>query len=620
MPSPDPFRIFNPNESLASAMASNLVDGIAGVDSNQTEASAEIEEARAMCRAGNPFPLIALQWPEFVVKGPECRFFEGVEGDKVNPCLRFDWWQRLIFTAFFDPIYPEIFVKGCTGPGKGACVAIAVCLDFDVRDVAMWNITADTNKHASEVMFGEIMMWRKKMESPCYARELATAILANERKFITVLNPEKSSNGESFSGRHGSKYIFDESSSVPDVFYENACKNATKIVCISNPRTKVGFFRAGFRGLKSENKTGVTMGILGKRLCVTIGGLDCSNVKHERIKDPKSPVGGITIQGVEYPEGELIEDHHFQQVKALIPGQMDLNQYRSILKNAVEAWKKQCFALGMFPDEDPVLQFIMQSWLTKQFLYHDNNYLDIEVNSFGLDVARSLDGDNTTLSCGSWGGVRDIHKFKLETYPKIADRVIGIVGDYGLNLLDGTNPICIDYGGGYGSGVGDWIGPLGAWVIPQIPGGRAEVVPELYQNQRTEDYALLALRLDPAREWIDQPFGLPNESNLSEELLAVTKVWDKAMTRFGTLPKDAMKLAFQDGRSPDSGDSVALMFRAVRALEDMDGMLRSSVVSGELIVSHAGQTRSNESAGAVSRKANEVIDDLLGYYKERNRR
>lgn len=609
-------------KSTTQKAAQSLIDSLSGDKVLSNGDPDFVTEARKLCKSGNPFPLIALQWPEFLVTGDDCKYFEGDDGNAINPCLRFDWWQRLIFSSFFSVQYPEIFVKGCTGPGKGACIAIAINLDFDVCSDVMWNITADTNKHAQEVMFGEIVKWRHRMVHPCAARVLTSAIISNERKFITVLNPEKSTEGESFSGRHGSKYMFDEASSAPDMFYEMAVKNACKIVCSANPRKKTGFFRAAFNGLADENKTGTVMGTLGKRLCVTIGGMDCTNVNQCRIKEQKSPIGGIEIDGVSYPEGDFIPDYHFVKVKALIPGQMDINQYRSILKSANEQWKRQCFAEGKFPDEDPTSQFFMRGWLLLHQSHHKANYLDIQVNSFGLDVARSLAGDDSTLSCGSFQGCRDQYRFKLDRYPDIAERVLKIAMEYGIDLYEGRFPLCIDYGGGYGSGVGDWLSQRGVWIVEQMPGGKAQVVPEVFQNQRTEDYALLAYRMDPARQWGDVPFGIPSDVSLEEEILAVSKVWNSSMTRFGTIPKELMKSSFHDKRSPDSSDSLALMFRGVRALEDLDMVMRSAIVSSELIVSYAGQGNLSNAfgQGEGSRKVSDVIDDLVSFYRKGNQR
>lgn len=609
---------FQPHRSLASIAAETIAKNIAGVDPNSPP---ELEEARRLCREGNPFPLIGLQWPEFLIREEdnESQFFEGEVGNVWNPCLRFDWWQRLIFRAFFDVTFPEIFIKGCTGPGKGACVAIAVNLDFDVRqDNCMWYITADTNAHATQVMFGEIAKWRNRMQWPSNGRNLATTIADHERRFISVLNPEKSSDGESFSGRHGAKYVFDESSAVPDIFYENACKNASRIVCISNPRTKFGFFRSGFKTLQNENKTGITIGTLGKRLCVTIGGEDCLNVKHKRIKDPKSPIDGIEIDGEFFPEGEAIPESKFEKVRALIPGQMDINQFRSILRNANEKWKLQCFAHGMFPDEDPVAQFIMSSWLERHHRMHEENELDISIDAFGLDVARSLDGDDTTLAVGGRNGCRRIFKFKLPTYPEITERVIKIALDFGVDLTHGTHPIAIDFGGGYGAGVGDWLDTNGVWVVEHHPGSRAQVIPEVYMNQRTEDWALLAERIDPTKEWKDREWAIPRETKLVEELLAMSKQWDRKMERFSALPKEQMKAAFHDRRSPDSGDSLMLLWRAVRELDGLDEYLRSLVLSRDVVYSYAGQANVAGKAGSSSmRSAKEVVEDLASYYKRR---
>lgn len=568
-----------------------------------------VEHARELAKNGNPMPLIAMQWPELVITDEEtAAMFDGTIGDPLDPCLRIDTWQRGIIFAAFDVTVGEIPVKGCTGAGKGFTGGLLINLLFDVFNPARINITSQTFVHAQRNLFGEFSLWHQKMEFPTFGNLLSTQLSDSERHYVTVLNPSQHGGGEAFSGMHTSDgptiYFFDEASAISEVSYENALKNAAKIFAFSNPRVTEGWFRDMYRPLQGEgtkeeryereNLSGYCPGRLGRRYCVTVPGLDCTNVKHRRLKKPVSPVTGITIDDVHYPAGTLITPIHYEKVKAIVPGQIDLQQYESIIHTSKEPWQVECFALARFPTENPTRQAILYSWLQ----YHIKAWNStIPVTAFGLDVARSKSGDSTCLVAGGVKGVRGVHDWVDDSHTRHIQKILRIAKvDYGVDLRDGQYPVCIDMGGGYGAAVFDRMQQLGVWVIPFMPSGRPIVYPGLYTNQRSEWYMLLGRRLDPSDNWIGYPWALPNDEKLLEDVSAPIKHLTRDGTCWGLEPKD--DIARRLGRSPDKGDAVVCLWRAVfdkhNLIDKMTEGVNDPIISAEYAEQSTNESKEEE--------------------------
>lgn len=622
-------------DTLANQVHRTLVAGIAPDVLPESEEESRLIACRDACRRGNPFPLMALQWPSLIVTDEaESQYFEGEIGSEVNPCLRLDRWQRMIALAFFDDTIREIYIKGCTGAGKGGIVAICCNLLYDVSEILRLNFTGPKFDHTLKGIFGETMDWRKMMRHPAPSGDAATQIASSARHYISIQNPQKGQGGEAFSGTHsrdprGTWAVFDEATSSEDTWIENAEKNAYKIVCLANPRTIMGAFRNAFKPLGDDdrqNRSGVCLGKLGKRLCVTVGGDDCLNVRHKRLKTPVAPPSGITIGDREYHPGERLAEDDFEQVKALIPGQMDLTQFQAAC-SAKEPWKVRCFAHGMFPDEDPEMQVILSSWLPRHTATWTAavNGPGVPCNAFGLDVAHSLTGDASSLAAGSSAGCAGVERWQFDNYPDIARETLKVASEkYGIDLRAGDVPVCIDYGGGYGAGVGDWLSEAGVWVIQSIPGGRAIVLPQVYQDIRTEMYALLGRRLDPTDQWADDPWAIPDDTELHEDLIHALRKWNQDFTKYRLVSKQEIHASL--GRSPDKGDALALLFMAVRMLTGMDEWF--AMTSGELLTYPSRPVDENAGAGEPTapsspppspRNPQRQIEDIFNWAKNRNR-
>ena len=90
-------------------------------------------------------------------------------------------------------------------------------------------------------------------------------------------------------------------------------------------------------------------------------------------------------------------------------------------------------------------------------------------------------------------------------------------------------------------------------------------------NRRAEMYAQLADRLDPAQN--AEPFALPDDRELMDELVAPEKVWQGSdglkfrLTPKARRPGQSFKgrtVSERLGRSPDKADAVAYCYQAVR--------------------------------------------------------
>lgn len=600
-----------PGSSRSQHVLQNILQ--AQKEKSEGDGGKNIEEARELCKKGNPFPLIGLQWPELLVTDPfEAQFFEGEIGDTLDPCLRIDPWQRGVFQAGFDVTVGEIFMKGCTGAGKGFCAGILLNLYYDVYPSCRIFITSETARHATANLFGaEFSIRRIAMRFPQDGNLLKEKLDGGKRHLVTVLNPSPHGGGEAFSGMHASDgetiYAFDEASACPEINYTNCLKNATKILALSNPRITEGWFRDGYRPLQGEgtreerhereNRTGYCVGRLqGKRYCVTIAGMHCTNVRHGLLKKPVAPPRGITIEGTEYAPGDAIPKEHFEFVKARVPGQIDTNQYQNIVDTSKEKWEVDCYAHAKFPSESPIRQAILYSWLD----FHQKAYKEkpvFPVTCFGLDVARSKSGDETVLAAGGIDGVRELHSWVDDSNTRHVQKIIKICAEsYGIDIRTSDSPICIEMGGGYGAAVYDRLLQLGCNVIPFDPAGTAQVYPNIYRNQRAEWYLLLGRRLDPTDNWQGHPWRMPAYESLADDLSAPIKLPMPNGVQFKLESKDDIKKRL--GRSPDQGDAVVCLWRAV--FERFDLVDRMSENADNLIIA----------SGYEEEKADEHEDDM----------
>jgi hypothetical protein len=589
--------------------------------------AAAIEFLKRKCRAGDPFPLIAHIWPSLIVTDPaETGFFEGEPGKPLDPCLCIDNWQRDIIRSFFDDTIREIFIKGNTKAGKGTAVSIAINLWLYVWDECKIILTSTSYEHCQKNLYGEVLMWRNTAAVDLPGDALTDEIKCHETRYLVVRNP---SSGEGFSGQHGPRtlFVFDESSNCRGLLYENAQKQFRKIVALSNPRTLSGWFYKGYDPCVDRDVTQTVEGAFGLRRCVTVGGLDCSNVKRSRLETPVAPPNGITIKDRVFQPNERIPDEYYVHVRPLIPNQCDLARFQGISRH-LDQRHVDIFAHGKFPTEDIEKQVILASWLRR----HQQawNYEAIEIECFAVDVARSLSGDNTVLAVGGLLGLKALHTWQKTSTTEHAAYIVHLVSEtYGIDLTKHCHPVVVDTVG-LGAGTADKLKDMGVWVI-EFMGGAAPSM-ELrayYGNLRAESYGTLGRRLNPDDQWGDTAWMLPDDDELAQELCAPEKVYSSSgdSLRFLLTPKDRHPGMAEDaptvreklGRSPDKGDATVMLFHAVRELHSLNSqfaMYSGPLVSWPPAPEHIQRQRERE--GQLDENENDLVAYLERNYGRRS--
>jgi hypothetical protein len=507
------------------------------------------------------------------------------------PWLSLDNFQRDILDSLFDPTIPEVFVKGNTGCGKSAAAGIAIAAYFDVWDGAKVVVTSAQFQHAKAVMFGEAAKWYRKraLKFPDLTPSGDT-IRSSEEHYVQVVNPTVD---EGFSGRHSphTLFCFDEASAIADSRFKMATTQATKLLVMSNPRTVFGAFRQAFAAADPD-KTQTILTPRGRRRLITIGGLDCRNVREKRLENPISPPGGIEIEGRRFEAGEVIPEELFEHVKPIIPGQTCYDTYLALRSDPDPRWAA-VFADGKFPDADPEKQLFIATWFDRHTsrwsrwwkLYRKAKPLSLAkrllhealpVTGFGLDVGASAHRDHSVLTAGGPKGIRQQHLIQEPDTTQLCGWVIRTVErDYGIVLTTGEHPIGVDVVG-VGKGVGDRLSELGCNVVP-MRGNDSPEDGRSYENARTERFATFADRLNPLQTSGVKPFAIPDDSLLLAELAAIEREYRGSDgLRFGITPKEVpagssytgQSLRARLGRSPDRADSVSYLWAVIRGTTD----------------------------------------------------
>jgi len=308
-----------PTESLSigDRVMSLIADDLTG-DNADVATQRKLDAARQKCRNGNPFPLIALQWPDLVIEDssvdaaifrdnlqeavsqPIADELKAVVFDSDNPLLRLDWWQHVALAGTFCKRIGEVYLAGGSGVGKGAASCLAVSLWYDVYDEAKIHLTGTNWDRCQSQVYAEVMKWRA-------LRELDPSSPDGLNHSIKILNPNLDDKRapEKFSGAHSPAtfFLFDEATIQPDSWIENARRPAKKVFALANPRSLFGWFHDAFKGM-SEDPGVIAETAEGKMrlsLRMRIGGKACLNVRYDRLKEPIAPLGGVDIDSDLHP-------------------------------------------------------------------------------------------------------------------------------------------------------------------------------------------------------------------------------------------------------------------------------------------------------------------------------
>jgi len=421
----------------------------------------------------------------------------------------------------------EIAVKGCAGSGKGASLAMGVCMWFELAPVCKIILVSSSYEHVIKGLFSEVIKWRKKMRFEAQGEVFATEIKVSEQKRIVCLNPKAE---EGLAGWHGryTAFFLDEATGVTEKFFDIAGTQAKIKVAISNPRVSSGWFRRLFAAADPDETQTIKMPNGTKRRLITIAGTDCLNVV----------------------EGQII-----------LEGQITRQRLAAIMAHPDPDWRR-VMGEGKFPREDRERQLIMPSWLHRHWqVWHKN----IEVECFGLDVGDSADGDPSCLAAGGEQGLCRLHIRKEKNTMGTVGWVLGVARKkHGIDLTRGENFVCVD-ADGIGKGVADRLEEEGVKVISHF-GESSPEEKQMFKNKRAETWGNLALRLDPEGPWGHTPWAVPRDELLLEDMTAQEKMQGSDPFRFKLLPKDTRdgteSLKKKIGRSPDRGDAAAYLWAA----------------------------------------------------------
>lgn len=242
--------------------------------------------------------------------------------------------------------------------------------------------------------------------------------------------------------------------------------------------------------------------------------------------------------------------------------------------------------MGRFPQEGSEDVIIASGWIPRHVAAFSTDH---PITAFGLDVSASLDGDQSVLTpCGPAGlGMQHILQ-EVDTMAVVAWAIRTAKSTYGIELKRGQTPIAVDMDG-LGKGVGDRLRELGCWVEEFRGNATSDVDSRTFGNLRAEAYGMLGVRLNPKGPSGDDTFGLPNDIELHEELVAPKKLFSSDGVKWKCTPKRPSSgedkretVVGLIGRSPDKGDSAAYAYHAHRKFEAYNGLyqLNDVIASG----------------------------------------
>jgi hypothetical protein len=545
-------------------------------------------------RQGSPWRLIETLWGRIVsadevVADPGCLTRLRQHGERY---IVIDGPQREIIAATMDLKHRKVWVKGNTGCGKSFAIGLCAVLFYTIWPDAIVVLTRDSYETAAKLTFGEVARWWQAAAYRPHDSELQAAAIidvTNRQHTIRVASPKSN---EGFAGSHSEHvlFVFDEASAaVLEDRYPLADTQATKFLACANPRTVAGHFRKAYDCDTPDENQSILRADGYERL-ITIGGDDCLNVRARRLSKPVAPQPGITIAGRTYRHGETISHEHFAQVGPIIPGQTCWDQLLGLRAKPDRAWVA-VMADGRFPSENLESALIRRAWLRPHRERHNHwqrlmervrtlcearrtrwqerlNRL-LPIQSYGLDVGGSTEGDPSVLTAGGERGVRAQWSASLADAEQLADWVVATCRDAGADCTTGAYPLAVDCDG-IGWGVAGILRRRGVRVIEFRGNDSPKTDPKRYANRRAEAYGEVARRVDPRDAAKGLPWALPDDELLVQELTAPERLVHRDGLKVGITPKrrgpgqESTARTVQDiiGRSPDRADSLVYWYAA----------------------------------------------------------
>ncbi len=543
------------------------------------------EIALRKLQKGDPFQYIRYQWPELIIRDKEelASFKEHCTRTD-NLDLRLDDFQVDIVRSAFNQHHSQILVSGGTKLGKGLILGgFVVNIWFDLYPDSKIVLIGPDVEHVKRNLFAETLTWRRKMTSykdgsipvDCLTEKLGDP--NSEQHFVIIANPKT---GEGLSGIHSRHplFCFDESSGQADSRYTDSLSQCASglLVGIGNPRQPSGWFWRAFKGFEKGCKT--VLSDAGPRRLVSIGLIDCINVRANRVTGIVSPPGGMTVGGVFVPAGSIIPDELRNKTKLLIPGQ-GCKFVCETLKRTVPPEEVEWRVFGRFPKDNAVFAVFQQGWWESSVERHIKIKDSIRPLALGIDVAGSENGDYCTLAWGDINGCSDIELIQNPNLMMLKGDIYHRAAARNVELRGGYIPVAID-SMALGQMFADALEIDGVFVIRVGGSSGAERNKEQYVNRRAEVYAELASLLNP--QTMQKPvWALPDIGELWDEMRSLEKIYAPDGKKFKLNSKRrldaAAKARNQDnrdsveekiGRSPDRSDAVAYLGQAIRELND----------------------------------------------------
>lgn len=537
---------------------------------------------KLLLKKNDPYEFIKYEWPDLVItdKGELKEFREHCKRkDWLD--LRLDDFQVDIIKASCDKKHTQIFVSGGTKLGKGFVVGgICVNIHYTRYKESKTILIGPDVEHVKKNLYGETLTWRRRMTSfkdgsekvECLTEKMSDP--NSEQHFVVILNPQK---GEGLSGNHSRfpMFVTDEASSQPDTRYTDMLSQCPSglLICIGNPRQPSGFFYRAFKNFQSGYKT--VKSDAGPRRLVSIGLVDCINVRANRVNGFVSPPNGLKIGDIEIQEGEIIPDELLPKTRLLIPGQGCKFAVAAIMKTAPPdeiEWR----VFGRFPKEAKAFDLFQHSWWEASTEQHSKVKELIQYEALGIDVAASENGDYCALAWGDNKGCKEIDLIQNPNLMMLKGEIYHNASQKGVELRGGYVPVAIDCQA-MGQGLADAMELDGVYII-RIGGSAAPENREVYFNKRAEIYGDLSNSINPqvSRK---EAWAMPDDDMLREELLALEKIYmpnlrfklnsKRDLGAAATIKNQNSRESVQKkigGRSPDRADAVAYLYAATKML------------------------------------------------------
>lgn len=543
------------------------------------------EKAFREAKKGNIFPLLRYEFRDLIIRDKkELAAFKKHCRRTDNLDLRLDDFQVDIIRSAFDKRHSQVFVSGGTKLGKGFTVGgLVVNLWFTLYSDSKIVLIGPDVEHVKRNLFAETLTWRRRMSSfvdgsekvDCLTEKLGDP--ASEQHFVIIANPKT---GEGLSGIHSRNplFCFDESSGQADSRYTDSLSQCASglLVAIGNPRQPSGWFWKAFRNFESGCDTASSEA--GPRRLVSVGLVDCINVRANRVTGIVSPPGGMVINGKKIPDGHVIPEEMRDETQLLIPGQGCLFVAET-LKRTVTPEEVEWRVFGRFPKDMSVFALFQTSYRKAATERWQKVKDRIQPLALGIDVAASEDGDYCALAWGDHLGCLKIDLIRNPNLMMLKGEIYLLAQGMGVDIRGGYVPVAIDVLQ-MGQMFADAMEMEGVNVIRVGGSSAAERNREQYFNRRAEVYGELASSVNPQLSR-NEPWAIPDDDRLWEELYAMEKIWGPDGKKWKLNSKRKLdrtaKSRNQDGRdsieekihrSPDSSDSLAYLYEAVRELPE----------------------------------------------------